>query len=941
MKKLLFLLFTLICTSGFATHNRAGEIVYKRIDPFVETINGITVPSYNYSITIIIYNDFASSNVADRCTLDTVYFGDGQVGSAPRINGGLGVPGCLAGCNECGDIINNSPNYHVKKSIYTLVHHYANAGTYLIRVGDPYRNEGVFNIPNSGLQPFYIEALLVINNFTGANSSPVFEYPPLDKACQGKCFYHNPGAYDPDGDSLSYELTVCRGNGGAPIVGYNYPNPGSGGVFNIDNTGLITWCSPQYVTQYNIAFIVREWRKNSNGFYEVVGYVLRDMQVIVEACPRNDPPLVVVPPDTCVEAGALIVKKIKVSDPNAGDYVVLMGEAGAFAAPSPEATLNNTSGTISTANSSFYANFQWQTTCDHIRQLPYATVFKAKDNGDEQLVYFATYNIRVLPPSVKNVTAVPVGTIMKITWSPIACSPAKNPLTSYKIYRKDDCAPFSYTPCQTGVPSSSGFSLVGQTGVSETTFSDNNNGNGLVVGQNYSYLVVGVYADGTETYGGSQVCAKLNRDTPLLLNVDVISTSTTTGAVHIKWNRPLVASGSIASNTGIDTMTYGGPYSFTLKYRLTAPASPGTFTDVQTFTNVYFLGLDTEYLHTGLNTVASGMDYAVEFASLNTLNFAVRTSTDGLPTGTFVGSSQLASSIFLETTPSDRRIDLKWSSTTPWKNIKYKIWRKAPGASYTLIDSTANTSYTDTMHIANRNTYCYKVIGFGQYSDPTIYKPLINASQESCATAVDLTPPCVPSPTITATCPDTKEGNTVIPNNGSVRLVWNDVREKSCGDDVVRYDLYYKPTPTDSYKLIKSGMFSSYTNDTLEFVAGCYAIQAADSSGNLSVMSLDFCIDNCPIFELPNVFTPNQDGTNDFFKAIRVRQIKEIDMSVFDRWGNLVYKTKDPYFNWNGISQSTNQLVSDGTLFYVCDVFEPRLRGLIKRTLKGYVQVFR
>src|SRR5690606_33024335 len=101
----------------------------------------------------------------------------------------------------------------------------ANAGTYLIRVGDPNRNVGVYNIPNSQDQPFYIEALLVINNFTGANTSPQFNYAPIDKACKGKCFYHNPGAYDPDGDSLSYELTVCRGSGGVPVAGYSYPDP--------------------------------------------------------------------------------------------------------------------------------------------------------------------------------------------------------------------------------------------------------------------------------------------------------------------------------------------------------------------------------------------------------------------------------------------------------------------------------------------------------------------------------------------------------------------------------------------------------------------------------------------------------------------------------------------------------------------------------------------
>jgi len=110
---------------------------------------------------------------------------------------------------------------------------------------------------------------------------------------------------------------------------------------------------------------------------------------------------------------------------------------------------------------------------------------------------------------------------------------------------------------------------------------------------------------------------------------------------------------------------------------------------------------------------------------------------------------------------------------------------------------------------------------------------------------------------------------------------------------------------------------------------------------NEGSMSQDFCIDNCPVFELPNIFTPNNDSVNDFYKAIKVRQIKEISLSIVDRWGNLVYTTKDPYFHWNGVSSVSKVPVSEGTFFYVCDVFEPRLKGIVKRTLKGYVEVSR
>jgi gliding motility-associated-like protein len=106
-------------------------------------------------------------------------------------------------------------------------------------------------------------------------------------------------------------------------------------------------------------------------------------------------------------------------------------------------------------------------------------------------------------------------------------------------------------------------------------------------------------------------------------------------------------------------------------------------------------------------------------------------------------------------------------------------------------------------------------------------------------------------------------------------------------------------------------------------------------------MSADFCLDNCPIFELPNIFTPNDDNINDDYRAVRVRQIPLIDLVIYDRWGNLVYRTKDPYFRWDGVSAQTKLPVSEGTFYYVCYVYEPRLQGTVKRTLKGYLEVAR
>ena len=898
MKKISLILLFFISLHSFATHNRAGEITYKRIAPFTQVVGGISVPVYTYSFTITKYTDHGNQ-VADRC-VDTLDFGDGSPnGVALRTNG----PTATCGCTYCGVIIIPDPQHIVKINVYTIIHTYPGAGNFLVRSADPNRNSGVINMSNSVNQSFYIESLLVINNFTGANSSPVLLNPPIDKACFGQCFYHNPGAYDSDNDSLSYAITTSRADGGGTVPGYFYP-PGTYGIDAV--TGLLTWCSPQLSGEYNLAFIVKEWRKNTNGVYQLIGYVLRDMQVIVEPCPFNSaPPSIMVPQDICVEAGTLINEKITATDANAP--VTIYGAAGAYSSALPIAFPSQT--TSSSSSTTVTLDFTWQTNCSHIALQPYSTVFKAEDSGlPNKLVNFATYNIKVVPPSVKNVTAAAIGSTIKVSWQLSSCSPTNNPLINYIIYRKADCSAITYSPCQTGVPKSLGYDSIGITSSTVNQFIDNNNGNGLVVGQDYSYLVVAIYYDGSQSFGSSQVCAQLKKDVPILLNVDVLSTSTLTGSVYIKWHKPF-------TNTGnFDTLVFLGPYQFNLKYR---SGSTGTYTTIFNSTKANFYLLDTEYVHGNLNTTDINKDYLVEFIA-------------GTVT---IGSSQRANSVFLTASPADRKINLQWNSNTPWNNYKYTVFRKDPAqTTFTAIGTTSLTTYIDSINVVNRSTYCYKILSEGQYSDVTIPKPLLNNSQEVCATAKDLTPPCTPTVSITADCV-----------TGQVQVTWTNVKAICNGsDDVVKYLLFYKPTEDGSYNLLATfnGASSTlYVPDAVELIAGCYAVQAVDSSDNVSPKSVDFCLDNCPEFELPNIVTINNDGVNDFYKARRVRQIKEIDLVIFDRWGNLVYKTKDPYFKWDGVSILSQQVISEGTFFYICDVFEPRVSGIKKRNLKGFMQV--
>ncbi|MNU69881.1 hypothetical protein D3C71_592790 [compost metagenome] len=66
--------------------------------------------------------------------------------------------------------------------------------------------------------------------------------------------------------------------------------------------------------------------------------------------------------------------------------------------------------------------------------------------------------------------------------------------------------------------------------------------------------------------------------------------------------------------------------------------------------------------------------------------------------------------------------------------------------------------------------------------------------------------------------------------------------------------------------------------------------------------------------KVPNIFTPNGDHVNDFF-TFELLNIKELDVTIVNRWGNPVYVSSGVPFSWNGKDSAGNLLV-DGVYFY-------------------------
>ena len=195
-------------------------------------------------------------------------------------------------------------------------------------------------------------------------------------------------------------------------------------------------------------------------------------------------------------------------------------------------------------------------------------------------------------------------------------------------------------------------------------------------------------------------CAFLKRDVPIITHVSNDSLNLPSGHAMIIWSKP----------TELDTIQYPGPYKYHL-YRndgleWNAPELIASFNNLN----------DTIYYDDDIN--------------LNTHDgpYSYRVDLESVPVG-YVGGSQKASSIFIQTIPTDQEVKLYWLPEVPWENEEFIIYRKDPGAtSYDSVGITNDPFYSDTGLINNKE-YCYYIKAIGHYSLPGLIDPLINFSQ--------------------------------------------------------------------------------------------------------------------------------------------------------------------------------------------------------------------
>lgn len=197
----------------------------------------------------------------------------------------------------------------------------------------------------------------------------------------------------------------------------------------------------------------------------------------------------------------------------------------------------------------------------------------------------------------------------------------------------------------------------------------------------------------------------------------------------------------------------------------------------------------------------------------------------------------------------------------------------------------ANTTYQFTMRINRGNDYYLAVQNIGAHFSENANKDFSNTKP------YNLTPTVLNA---TGFLTDTL-GWTLVSGEFTATGNENYLTIGWFGDTLTNDSIFF--IPPDGYdSIIGEPIFDPWT---YYFVDG------------LTLSEQTFDIENFNF----NVITPNADGSNDFLD-FSVYDLQELSFTVFNRWGNQIFKSNDAQLKWDG-KNNQNKKLSEGTYFYI------------------------
>lgn len=264
------------------------------------------------------------------------------------------------------------------------------------------------------------------------------------------------------------------------------------------------------------------------------------------------------------------------------------------------------------------------------------------------------------------------------------------------------------------------------------------------------------------------------------------------------------------------------------------------------------------------------------------------------------------------TVPDNQNIRVDWNTAAIPAAMNVELERSLDGITWNAYatQSAANNSYTDANVNVQTQPYYYRIWATDSCGDSTLM------SNYGRSIVLNLT-----------------EGTGVVNLDWNSYEVWqNNVQEylvEGRANGATAWTVRGTVPGTASASHTFQDVLSNLESGGL-----CYRIRAIENGGNgAESISNEVCVS--PEIWVPNTITPNGDGANDNLEISALQFYSDNEITIYNRWGNLVFEASGYQNNWNGTEMKSGRPLPDGTYYYVLKI------ASTDQTLKGYIQLLR
>jgi len=166
-------------------------------------------------------------------------------------------------------------------------------------------------------------------------------------------------------------------------------------------------------------------------------------------------------------------------------------------------------------------------------------------------------------------------------------------------------------------------------------------------------------------------------------------------------------------------------------------------------------------------------------------------------------------------------------------------------------------------------------------------------------------------------------------------IEWNDYIGWNSGVD--HYEIWMQ-VDNGEFNMLNDNTSSTYTFKSSDLgFEHCFKVRATELNGNNAYSWSNIaCVTFVPELYPYNIITPNDDGLNDVFVIENIEHYPNAVLTIFNRWGRQIFKTRTYKNNWEGMHNG--KILPNSTYYYVLELNEPRS---IQKTVNGTISIFR